>query len=288
MSSGNLTIPQGGLFRRDTAPGEPCLIETNPAFTSRTSFISSNYYLQQLGLNPQTAEKRLGDVMYEQQLVRNQIASLTGKAVLGPYADTQSMYQALLAAGASLAQSLDLPLGMALSAAQVAALTTSVVIMQTEVVDGQSVLVPVVYLAQASQQNMNGPLIAATDIDLQNAQTFTNSGTVQAGNTLSIQGQQIDNAFGTLQSGSLMSLASAGKVDLTSATVNASSLALNVGGDLLLNTAASTLNQVSATGATRTTTPTERQSCLGTPRLTGAFQPRATTATTTGSMQIPA
>ena len=250
----NLTIPQGGLFHRDTAPDAPYLIETNPAFTSQKSFISSNYYLQQLGLNPQSVEKRLGDGLYEQQLVQNEITSLTGKAVLGPYTDVQSMYEALMAAGASLAESLNLPLGMALSPDQVAALTTNVVIMQTEVVDGQSVLVPVVYLAKASQQNMNGPLIAATDIDLQNAQTFNNSGTVQASNTLSIQGQQINNAFGTLQSGGLMSLATTGNVDLTSATVNAGSLALNAGGDLILNTAANTVNQVSATGATRTTT----------------------------------
>lgn len=250
----NLTIPQGGLFHRDTAPNAPYLIETNPAFTSQKSFISSNYYLQQLGLNPQSVEKRLGDGLYEQQLVQNEITSLTGKAVLGPYTDVQSMYEALMAAGASLAGSLNLPLGMALSPDQVAALTTNVVIMQTEVVDGQSVLVPVVYLAKASQQNMNGPLISATDIDLQNAQTFNNSGTVQASNTLSIQGQQINNAFGTLQSGGLMSLATTGNVDLTSATVNAGSLALNAGGDLILNTAANTVNQVSATGATRTTT----------------------------------
>ena len=249
----NLTIPQGGLFSPDTAPNAPYLIETNPAFTSQTSFISSNYYLQQLGLNPQTVEKRLGDGLYEQQLVQNQITSLTGKAVLGPYADTQSMYEALMAAGASLAGSLNLPLGMSLSPAQVAALTSNVIIMQTEVVDGQSVLVPVVYLAKASQQDMTGPLIAANNIDLQNAQTFNNSGTVQASNTLSIQGQQIDNAFGKLQSGGLMSLATVGNVDLTSATVNAGSLALNAGGNLILNTAVNTLNQVSATGATRTT-----------------------------------
>ncbi|WP_321944496.1 hemagglutinin repeat-containing protein, partial [Paraburkholderia tropica] len=44
-----------------------------------------------------------------------------------------------------------------------------------------------------------------------------------------------------------------GNVDLTSATVNAGSLALNAGGDLLLNTAVRTVDQVSATGATRTT-----------------------------------
>ena len=249
----NLTIPQGGLFRPDTAPNAPYLIETNPAFTSQKSFISSDYYLQPLGLNPQTTEKRLGDGFYEQQLVRDEITALTGKAVLGPYSDVQSMYEALMAAGASLAGSLDLPLGMSLSPDQVAALTSNVIIMQTEVVDGQSVLVPVVYLAKASQQDMNGPLIAATDIDLQNTQTFNNSGTVQASNTLSIQGQQINNAFGTLQSGGLMSLATTGNVDLTSATVKAGSLALNAGGDLILNTAVNTVNQVSATGATRTT-----------------------------------
>ncbi len=249
----NLTVPQGGLFSPATAPGATYLIETNPAFTNQKTFISSDYYLQQLGLNPQTTEKRLGDGFYEQQLVRNQITSLTGKAVLGPYTDLQAMYRSLLAAGASLSQSLNLPLGMSLSPEQVAQLTSNVIIMQTEVVNGQSVLVPVVYLAKASQQNMNGPLIAAADIDIQNAQTFTNSGTVQAANTMSIQGQQINNAFGALQSGGLMSLNTTGNIDLTSAKVNAGSLALNAGGDLLLNTAVKTVEQVSATGATRTT-----------------------------------
>jgi len=250
----NLTIPQGGLFGPVSTPGASYLIETNPAFTSQKTFISSDYYLQQLGLNPQTTAKRLGDGFYEQQLVRNQITSLTGKAVLGPYTDLQSMYESLLAAGASLSKSLDLPLGMSLSPEQVAQLTGNVIIMQTQVVDGQSVLVPVVYLAKASQQNMNGPLVAATDIDLKNAQTFTNSGTVQAANSLAIDGKSIDNAFGALQSGGVMSLTTAGDVDLTSAKVNAGSLALIAGGNLILDTATKTLNQVSATGATRTTT----------------------------------
>ncbi|WP_143756975.1 hemagglutinin repeat-containing protein, partial [Caballeronia glebae] len=250
----NLTIPQGGLFSPATIPNATYLIATNPAFTNQKTFISSDYYLQQLGVDPQRTEKRLGDGFYEQQLVRNQITSLTGKAVLGPYTNLEAMYEALLATGASLAQSLNLPLGMSLSPEQVGALTSNVIIMQTQIVDGQSVLVPVVYLAKNSQQNMNGPLIAATDIDFKNAQTFVNSGTVQAGNTLSIDGKSIDNAFGALQSGGLMSLTTKGNVDLTSATVNAGSLALKAGGDLILNTAAKTVNQVSATGATRTTT----------------------------------
>ncbi|WP_369051689.1 hypothetical protein, partial [Burkholderia gladioli] len=69
-----------------------------------------------------------------------------------PYADLQTMYESLMAAGADLSKSLDLPIGASLSADQVARLTSNVILMETRVVDGQSVLVPVVYLAQASQQ----------------------------------------------------------------------------------------------------------------------------------------
>ncbi|QCP50846.1 filamentous hemagglutinin N-terminal domain-containing protein [Trinickia violacea] len=251
----NLTIPQGGLFKPTTVPGATYLIETNPAFTNQRSFMSSDYYLRQLGLNPDQIAKRLGDGFYEQQLVRNQITSLTGKAVLGPYTNIESMYGALLASGAALAQALNLPLGASLSAEQVAQLTSSVVLMETRIVDGQTVLVPVVYLAKADQQDMrNGPLIAARDIDLKNTQSFVNSGTVKATNSLSIDGASIDNRYGTLQSGGLMALTTTGDVDLTSANVKAGSLFLNSGGDLILDTATKTTKQVNADGATRVNT----------------------------------
>lgn len=246
----NLTIPQGGLYRPNSAPNPTYLIETNPAFTRMNNFLSSDYYLNQIGVNPLTTEKRLGDGFYEQQLVRNQVTQLTGKAVLGPYTDLQGMYQSLMLAGAELSKSLNLPLGMSLSAQQVAALTTNVIIMQTEMVGGQQVLVPVVYLAKADQQNANGPLITAGNIDLKNTQVFTNSGTVKADTTLALQGKQIDNAFGALQSGGLTSLDTTGNVDLTSANVKAGSLDLNAGNKLILDTATQTTHQVSRDGAT--------------------------------------
>lgn len=250
----NLTLAQGGLFKPTTAPNAPYVIETNPAFTNQKNFISSDYFFQQIGVDLTHIPKRLGDGFYEQQLVRNEITSLTGKAVLGPYTDTQSMYESLMAAGASLLKSLELPLGMSLSPEQVSQLTSNVILMETRVVGGQSVLVPVVYLAKASQENWNGPLIAANDIDLKNAQTFTNSGTMKAANTLSVEGKQIDNAFGALQSGGLMKLTTTGDVDLTSANVKAGSLQLDAGKDLILDTATKTVKQVNDTGATRITT----------------------------------
>ncbi|WP_173678749.1 hemagglutinin repeat-containing protein, partial [Burkholderia singularis] len=250
----NLTIPQGGLYKPAAAPNAAYVIETNPAFTNQKNFISSDYFFGQLGVDLTHLPKRLGDGFYEQQLVRNEITSLTGKAVLGPYTDIQSMYEAMLASGAALSKSLNLPLGMSLSAQQVSQLTGNVVMMETRVVDGQSVLVPVVYLAKASQENWSGPLIAAHDIDLKHTSSFVNSGTMQAANTLSIDGKQIDNAFGTLQSGGLTKLTTEGNVDLTSANVKAGSLLVNAGGDLMLDTATKTVKQVSETGATRITT----------------------------------
>lgn len=250
----NLTIPQGGLFKPTTTPNASYVIETNPAFTNQKTFISSDYFFGQLGVDLTHIPKRLGDGFYEQQLVRNEVTALTGKAVLGPYADLETMYQSLMAAGAGLSKSLDLPIGASLSADQVSKLTSNVIMMETRVVDGQSVLVPVVYLAKASQQNIDGPLISATNIDFQNAQAFTNSGTIKADNTLAIQGKQIDNAFGALQSGGLMSLKTENNIDLTSANVKAGSLKLDAGKDLILDTATKTNTRVSRDGATSVVT----------------------------------
>ncbi|WP_080416867.1 hemagglutinin repeat-containing protein [Burkholderia ubonensis] len=276
----NLTIPQGGLFKPTTAPNANYVIETNPAFTNQKNFISSDYFFGQLGVDLTHIPKRLGDGFYEQQLVRNQVTGLTGKAVLGPYADLQTMYQSLMAAGADLSKSLDLPMGASLSAEQVSKLTSNVIMMETRVVDGQSVLVPVVYLAKASQQNIDGPLISATNIDFQNAQAFTNSGTIKADNTLAIQGKQIDNAFGALQSGGLMSLKTENNIDLTSANVKAGSLQLDAGKDLILDTATKTNTRVSRDGATSVVTtlgPTAKLDVAGDASIVtgGNFQQNA-------------
>ncbi|HEP6431384.1 hemagglutinin repeat-containing protein [Burkholderia cenocepacia] len=276
----NLTIPQGGLYRPTTAPNANYVIETNPAFTNQKNFISSDYFFGQLGVDLTHIPKRLGDGFYEQQLVRNQVTALTGKAVLGPYADLQTMYQSLMTAGADLSKSLDLPMGASLSAEQVSKLTSNVIMMETRVIDGQSVLVPVVYLAQANQQNVNGPFISATNIDFQNAQSFTNSGTIKADNTLAIQGKQIDNAFGALQSGGLMSLKTENNIDLTSSSVKAGSLQLDAGKDLILDTATKTNTRVSRDGATSVVTtlgPTAKLDVAGDASIVtgGNFQQNA-------------
>ena len=50
----------------------------NPAFTNKHRFLSSDYMCRQMSWDPDRVTKRLGDGFYEQELVRQQVAGLTG------------------------------------------------------------------------------------------------------------------------------------------------------------------------------------------------------------------
>ncbi|WP_414143814.1 beta strand repeat-containing protein, partial [Burkholderia stagnalis] len=56
----SITLPTSGMYSVHPAPGLPYLIVTDPRLTSYTKFISSDYMLGQLNLNPASIEKRLG------------------------------------------------------------------------------------------------------------------------------------------------------------------------------------------------------------------------------------
>jgi filamentous hemagglutinin len=54
----SITLPTSGMYSIHSAPGQPYLIVTDPRLTSYTNFISSDYMLGQLNLNPASIEKR--------------------------------------------------------------------------------------------------------------------------------------------------------------------------------------------------------------------------------------
>lgn len=82
VSSGP-TLPSSSLYVVNAQNGNHPLVETDPAFTNRQNWLSSDYMLQALSLDPALQQKRLGDGFYEQQLVQQQIAQLTGRRFLG-------------------------------------------------------------------------------------------------------------------------------------------------------------------------------------------------------------
>jgi len=234
----NISLPGNsrGLFHLTPNPTSHYLVETNPAFTNQQTWLSSDWYLNQLGLDPATTQKRLGDGFYEQRLVREQVLALTGRTQLGDYQNEQAQYQALLAAGVATAKAFDIRPGIALSDAQMASLTTDVVMLEERTVQGQQVLVPVVYLAHVKEGDLlpGGALIAAGNIELYDSQGLVNRGTIRASNNLVLDGVSLDSRSGNLQSGGLTQITTRGDVDLSNAQLKAGSLNLDTGGNLLL------------------------------------------------------
>ena len=200
----NTALPGNSLF--NTNPGAPngYLIETDPRFTNLRQFLSSDYLLTQLSLDPANSQKRLGDGFYEQRLVREQIAQLTGRRFLDGYAADEAQYRALLNNGATSASSLNLRLGVALSAEQMAALTSDIVWLVEKTVtlaDGSHVqaLVPQVYVrVKDGDLNGTGALIAGNTLNLNVSGNLFNGGTLGGRSIAAITADTVNNLGGRI------------------------------------------------------------------------------------------
>ena len=67
------------------------------------------------------------DGFYEQRLIREQVAQLTGQRFLTGYADDEAQFKALMNSGITVAKQFNLQSGIALSASQIAQLTSDIV-----------------------------------------------------------------------------------------------------------------------------------------------------------------
>ncbi|OCG41163.1 S-layer family protein [Gilliamella sp. Bif1-4] len=81
----NLTLPQNSLSIINKDPKSNYLVETDSRFTNRKKWLSSDYMFNRLRVDPNNIQKRLGDGYYEQQLIREQIVTLTGHRYIGDY-----------------------------------------------------------------------------------------------------------------------------------------------------------------------------------------------------------
>lgn len=119
-------LPNNSLFA--IAPNSKgYLIETDPAFANYRRWLGSDYMLSALQTEPTYIHKRLGDGYYEQRLVNEQIATLTGYRYLDGYQNDEEQFKALMNAGITFAQAHQLRIGVSLSEEQVAQLTSDIV-----------------------------------------------------------------------------------------------------------------------------------------------------------------
>ncbi|VAV66471.1 adhesin/hemagglutinin, HecA family [Pseudomonas protegens CHA0] len=183
------------------------LIETNPVLTDLKQFMSSDYLLSSLGYNPDDSAKRLGDGFYEQKLIQQAVQARTGQRFIDGQNSDEQLFKYLMDNAIQSRQQLNLAVGVALTSEQVAALTHDIVWLESHEVNGEQVLVPVLYLAQAKNRLApNGALIAGNDVNLIAGQDLNNVGTLRATNNLSAQaGQNLINS-GLVEAGSRLDL----------------------------------------------------------------------------------
>ncbi|WP_373034039.1 hypothetical protein, partial [Sulfurovum sp.] len=108
-----ITLPNDpyGLFVASEDPDGP-LIEANPEYTSYNNFVSSDYLLDRLGYDGSSQMRRLGDAMYETQLIRDAIIAMTGQRYIGTAQNDNDQYTNLMNAGVSYAREVGLELGV--------------------------------------------------------------------------------------------------------------------------------------------------------------------------------
>ncbi|WP_211090253.1 S-layer family protein [Pseudothauera nasutitermitis] len=187
-------------------PKPPYVVETNPALTELKQFMGSDYLLANLGYDPDQAQKRLGDGLYEQRLIREAVVARTGQRYLAGLSSDEAMYRYLMDNAVASKDALNLSVGVSLTAEQVAALTHDIVWLEAYEVNGEEVLVPVLYLAQAEGRlGPTGALIQGSDLALIAGDTLANRGTLRADGNLSATAGQVVNS-GLMEAGDRLSV----------------------------------------------------------------------------------
>lgn len=182
------------------------LIETSPALTELKQFLNSDYLLSGLGMNPDDSKKRLGDGLYEQRLIRDAVVARTGQRYIDGLSSDEALFRYLMDNAIAYKDKLQLQLGVGLSAEQMAALTHDIVWLEEVEVNGEKVLAPVVYLAQAEGRLApNGALIQGRDVKLVSGGDLHNVGTLRARNDLSATADNLDNS-GLIEAGKRLDL----------------------------------------------------------------------------------
>ncbi|XKM14519.1 hemagglutinin repeat-containing protein [Orbaceae bacterium ac157xtp] len=193
----NLTIPDSSLHSINKDPDKNYVIETDPRFTDKNKWLSSDYMLNQLKNDPNQRQKRLGDGYYEQGLIKEQIVALTGQRYLGNYQNELEQYKSLMDAGVAFANAYGLSVGVELTAEQMNVLTTDIVwlVKKTILIENQpiEVLVPQVYVVNRPKLSTDGALLAGSSVTLNGKQIHSN-GVIQGKESVVINSIDTHNA----------------------------------------------------------------------------------------------
>ncbi|AVT58658.1 hemagglutinin repeat-containing protein [Pectobacterium versatile] len=174
-------------------------VETRSQWTQADRVLGSSYLLDKLNLDADHDYRFLGDAEFDTRYISQAVLKQSGQRHLNGTGSDLEQMQKLLDNAAAAQKGMNLQLGVSLTPDQVANLSQSLVWWENIEVNGQTVLAPKLYLAQADKSNLQGSAIVANKVELNAGGSVTNSGTLKAVELLAIaSGDKIDNHEGGL------------------------------------------------------------------------------------------
>ena len=212
-----------GVKPSSTAPQE-----TRLAFTDEKQFLGSSYMLGRLNLNPDYDYRFLGDAAFDTRYVSNVVLNQTGNRYLNGIGSDLDQMRYLMDNAAAAQQSLGLQFGVSLTADQIAALDHSLLWWEKATVNGETVMVPKLYLSPKDVTVNNGSVIAGNNVTLKGGDITNSGSSLLAKNSLTLDSQNsISNLNnGLMKAGGNLNLSAIGDINNISSTISGKTVAL--------------------------------------------------------------
>ncbi|WP_230857601.1 hemagglutinin repeat-containing protein [Pectobacterium versatile] len=214
-------------------------VETRSQWTQADRVLGSSYLLDKLNLDADHDYRFLGDAEFDTRYISQAVLKQSGQRHLNGTGSDLEQMQKLLDNAAAAQKGMNLQLGVSLTPDQVANLSQSLVWWENIEVNGQTVLAPKLYLAQADKSNLQGSAIVANKVELNAGGSVTNSGTLKAVELLAIaSGDKIDNHEGGLiKSDGGLNLVALNNITNSGSRIEGSTLQLaSINGDIINRT----------------------------------------------------
>lgn len=202
--------------------------ETGSQYTDMNQFLGSSYFLNRLGLKPEKDYRFLGDAVFDTRYVSNAVLSRTGSRYInGLGSDTEQM-RYLMDNAARQQKGLGLEFGVALTAEQIAQLDGSILWWESATINGQTVMVPKLYLSPEDITLHNGSVISGNNVQLAGGNITNSGGSINAQNDLSLDSTgYIDNLnAGLISAGGSMDLSAIGDISNISSVISGKTVQL--------------------------------------------------------------
>jgi len=209
--------------------------ETNSAFTDTKQFLGSAYFLSKLGLNPERDYRFLGDAAFDTRYVSNAVLNLTGSRYINGVGSDMEQMRYLMDSAAAQQQKLGLKFGVSLTAEQVAALNGSLLWWESATVNGQTVMIPKVYLSPKDVTVQRGSVITGNNVQLAGGKVSNSGSTISAASQLNVDSSNsLDNLnAGLVSAGGNLNLSALGDINNIGSTISGKRVSLeSVGGSI--------------------------------------------------------